>query len=538
MASTFHHNGHDDVIVDILQGRERIVSYPATSQFDGHANSTCGLAAMNFARVFFELLHNHGQERLIDVLRAITSEEIIADIIYISSGWSSDLHLDVEDIQSVPPFDKALNHVSTRHGVPDAGYFTRTLQEMHALGSSAAVIITRPPETIACAKITGLGLDIFMIFDSHPRPNHPSGAGVILSTSIDHVVAHLISIFHTMTVDEHFLSESDSQSETQLLNNVSSHIFVSNGPPGDVRDVRRSAIESGLAILGLQAEIIGLKQQNARLISENEILGGDAECLEGTLSVQETTAGPSRLAPLFRQRAFGPRSRENHSTASPGVELELQQFFEDMHMPLDVAAVASATLNFSCAICMDEQPVDNTVELDCNHPICRDCVRGHVCAKIEEHRFPVLCPVCMTEQNDRPGVISGLVVQLIGVDEQQYAIWEEMELGQHSVLIHCRQCGRSVPVDKQEHEASQTLICPLPNCNHRWCKACQQPTPINSAPHSCDGIAELDNLMTQQGWKYCPNCRTPVERDGGCRHMTVRDILTSIFKINSTSTSC
>ena len=41
---------------------------------------------------------------------------------------------------------------------------------------------------------------------------------------------------------------------------------------------------------------------------------------------------------------------------------------------------------------------------------------------------------------DRPPlVISGLVVQLIGVDEQQYAIWEEMELGQHSVLIHCRQ---------------------------------------------------------------------------------------------------
>ncbi|OJA14482.1 hypothetical protein AZE42_06072 [Rhizopogon vesiculosus] len=428
MASTFHHNGHDDVIVDILQGRERIVSYPATSQSDGHTNSTCGLAAMNFARVFFELLHNHGQERFIDVLRVITSEEIIADVIYISSGWPSDLHLDVEDIQRVPPFDKALNHVSTRHGVPDAGYFTRTLQEMQTLGSSAAVIITRPPETIACAKITGLGLDVFMIFDSHPRPNYPSGAGVILSASIDHVVAHLISIFHTTMT-----------SETQLLNNVSSRIFVSNGLPGDVRDVRRSAIESGLAILSLQAEIVGLKQQNARLISENEILGGDVECLEGTLIVQETTAGPSRLAPLFHQRAFGPRSRENHSTASPGVELELQQSFENMHMQLDEAAVASATLNFSCAICMDEQPVDNTVELDCNHPICRDCVRGHVCAKIEEHRFPVLCPVCMTEQNDRPGVISGLVVQLIGVDEQQYAIWEEMELGQHSVLIHCRQ---------------------------------------------------------------------------------------------------
>lgn len=35
-------------------------------------------------------------------------------------------------------------------------------------------------------------------------------------------------------------------------------------------------------------------------------------------------------------------------------------------------------------------------------------------------------------------VISGLVIQLIGINEEQYAIWEEMELSQHSVLIHCR----------------------------------------------------------------------------------------------------
>jgi hypothetical protein len=34
--------------------------------------------------------------------------------------------------------------------------------------------------------------------------------------------------------------------------------------------------------------------------------------------------------------------------------------------------------------------------------------------------------------------ISGLLVQQIGVDERQYAIWEEMELSQLSVLLHCR----------------------------------------------------------------------------------------------------
>jgi len=77
--------------------------------------------------------------------------------------------------------------------------------------------------------------------------------------------------------------------------------------------------------------------------------------------------------------------------------LQLQRSFENE------TAAASTSHDFSCAICLDEHPVNNRVDLDCYHAICRDCTRGHVCAKIEEHSFPVFCPVCMMEQNDRPG---------------------------------------------------------------------------------------------------------------------------------------
>jgi len=52
---------------------------------------------------------------------------------------------------------------------------------------------------------------------------------------------------------------------------------------------------------------------------------------------------------------------------------------------------------------MEEQPIDNSVELDCDHPLCRECVRGHICSKIDEHRFPVFCPVCMAERSVQPG---------------------------------------------------------------------------------------------------------------------------------------
>jgi hypothetical protein len=183
--------------------------------------------------------------------------------------------------------------------------FGNVLRDMQTPRSSSAVIIVRSPETIACAKITAsLEKDIFLIFDSRPRPSYPFGAGLILNTSIDQAVARLQTLFPTVGT---FLSESDL-GRARLLNNVSSHIFLSNRPAPSLRQAHRS------------------HQQNS-----------------------------------------SPRSRY-HPTAS------------------------RTSTSFSCAICMDEHPMDNTVELDCDHQICRDCIRGHIRAKIEERRFQCSAP--------------------------------------------------------------------------------------------------------------------------------------------------
>jgi len=322
---------------------------------------------------------------------------------------------------------------------------------MQTLSSAATVIITRPPDIIACTKIKGSGMDVFLIFDSHPHPwIYPSGVGLILSTSIDKAATRLASILST--ADDYLLSQSGLQWQAPIINDVSGHVFVSNVPPGGMGDIQQSVIESQLAVLRLQAEVAGLKQQNARLTSENETLEGDVQHLKDALSVERTKvtslqasseitqsrnvqpisarptnaiAEPSWLARHFLRRKSGSQSQRHYSSPPPSVPwhdglsgipweaeslsaaLELQRSFdvEDMQLREQMQALTSKTpLNFSCTICMEEQPVDNSVELDCNHAICRACVRGHVCSKIEEHRFPILCPVCMTEQNNcRPG---------------------------------------------------------------------------------------------------------------------------------------
>ena len=104
-------------------------------------------------------------------------------------------------------------------------------------------------------------------------------------------------------------------------------------------------------------------------------------------------------------------------------------------------------------------------------------------------------------------------------------------------------CQRSMFVARDEHEKVDVITCPLPNCSHKWCKKCQKSGDFGGLKHSC-GTEELDDLMKEKGWKYCPSespsahchfsssnyffsslslaCKTPIEKITGCSHMFVR----------------
>jgi len=107
--------------------------------------------------------------------------------------------------------------------------------------------------------------------------------------------------------------------------------------------------------------------------------------------------------------------------------------------------------------------------------------------------------------------------------------------------LHFDSCKEGMFVDKAEYEATEVITCPLRGCNCTWCKACHREIDITGPKHSCDGTSELDHLVKQEGWKYCPGkfdqhwmspgpemftrsllgCKVPVQKNGGCNHMLV-----------------
>ncbi|KAH7920858.1 hypothetical protein BV22DRAFT_1073245 [Leucogyrophana mollusca] len=458
---------------------------------------------------------------------------------------------------------------------------------MQSIASSTLAVITRPPEIIACLKLATFATDVFVIFDSHPRPDHPGGAALILNTSIAHTATRLASI---LPVDNRMLSEEDLQWQAQLLANFSAHIFVPKNPDTSPEGMTQAVVESSLEVLSLQAEVAELKRKSSALASDNQRLEKGAEQLEDALvegqrkkndlqhkidleakfsqkgsnrpGIVNAVAGPSGLPynhsgtldseagqgpsdcwpclppPQHLMRA--PHNRQQADDAAPAEPMQLDPIGADesaklafrlqcdfdredssLRLQMEQLAKTSQSL-FQCGICFEEQPEDFVIRLEaCGHPFCRPCARSYIAGKLDEHRFPILCPTCSAEkcQND-PGAVTGLLLQQIGITEHQFAVWLEMEMVRFSVLLHCRGCKRSAFVDRQDHDATLTLACPLPNCDYVWCKACQRSITTGGPEHSCDGSSELDHLMKQSGWKYCPSCRTPIQKAMGCNHMT------------------
>jgi hypothetical protein len=132
-------------------------------------------------------------------------------------------------------------------------------------------MITRPPEIVACLKIPTSEGDVFLIFDSHIRPNHPFGAAFILNTSMDATAVYLAALFK---VDKHS-SDRDIprqfQWQVDLMSHFSGHILVSKQyDVNDQKNANQTLLEPSMMILKLNAELAAMKSENSFLSSELE----------------------------------------------------------------------------------------------------------------------------------------------------------------------------------------------------------------------------------------------------------------------------
>ena len=340
-------------------------------------------------------------------------------------------------------------------------------RELCNIDTSAVAIITRPPEIIACLKLRLRSRTVFIIFDSHPRPSYPNGAGMMISPSIEGTARRLTELLPTVDLRDSFL-----QWQAQLLGNYSGHVFVPHGIEMSTPTLWQAVLESSLAQLSMQAELANLRSQNDLLKSEQERL--ESEIREAQVrnrqqerriqQLESPTSNPRYYRPSTPPRqssssssstrfSYHPSSSKASTSPSPSTStftsssagtgigrtlgrhgspptppvdredslmyaMRLQHEYDNEDRALSVQRTQlsrSAQRLFECSICMEEMPVDSIARIDsCGHTFCRECLRGHVSARIDEHRFPVLCPTCTANKGKGKGKAGGTYCSVLG----------------------------------------------------------------------------------------------------------------------------
>ncbi|KAI0723138.1 hypothetical protein C8Q76DRAFT_721731 [Earliella scabrosa] len=480
------------------------------------------------------------------------NHRLLEDILQPCLTWSSSTHLAVDEIHKAPIFRKSLTAVHSDYGRPTFGFFKELIstatEYSRRLSASSCAIITRPPEIIACFCITDAPADLYVIFDSHPRPEkHPHGAAFIFKNSIEATAEYLTNL---LRYDKDLLADNTVQWQAQLLAHVSGDVFVANDAIRSDAQWADAALDASLQALGLQAHVCELESKNQNLEENTKRLNDEVSDLDDKLLQLEdelkrlkrqresrrktngTTghrtplrAGPSTCPIDTRISRHASQSTVDGNTIDP-FAAQLQWDFDEENRQLErqyqYLQVTQPTF-FDCGVCLERYQEDFVARvMPCDHVYCRPCLQGWVVSKIEEHRYPILCPTCTVDEARKsdPSEIDNMLVQQLGLTDKQYDVFSEMQLAPFSTIIHCRKCTHTIFVDKAEYQATKIIVCPLPGCCYAWCKICSQEVEVGGPQHSCDGSSELNHLMKARGWKYCPGCQTPAEKIDGCNYIS------------------
>ena len=165
---------------------------------------------------------------------------------------------------------------------------------------------------------------------------------------------------------------------------------------------------------------------------------------------------------------------------------------------------------FECMGCRDGFRWADTTQLECGHGYCEPCLRAFIMAGVANRDLVLVPPRCCGTAVPF-GVIACTLTEA------------EMEDFQHAELekatkdkTYCANpdCGRFIaPANIVAGEA----ICS--RCQARTCAVCKNVGHEGDCPEDPDIQATLD-LGTENKWQRCFSCRSLVEIDWGCNHMT------------------
>ncbi|KAI0089503.1 hypothetical protein BDY19DRAFT_107788 [Irpex rosettiformis] len=171
----------------------------------------------------------------------------------------------------------------------------------------------------------------------------------------------------------------------------------------------------------------------------------------------------------------------------------------------------------SCPICLDK--VSLPVTLDCGHTWCKNCLTSYLLAAIDTKSFPLNCLGSGARCSSQ--IPLKIAHRLLSSEDFQRVIHASFLAYIHSrpsefhycPTPDCQQVYRTAPPDTVlQCPSCLVRICGNCHIEHHEGKRCPDP--------------EKEELRLFEEWsvgrdvKRCPGCKTFIEREAGCNHMT------------------
>lgn len=180
-------------------------------------------------------------------------------------------------------------------------------------------------------------------------------------------------------------------------------------------------------------------------------------------------------------------------------------------------------------ICDETLPADKTFALACGHRYCKDCWRDYLEIKIKDG------PACVTARCPSPrckAIVHESVFKTL-VDAPSYERYSHFFMRSfvenNDYVKWCPAPGCSYAVRSESAHRKRPIQCV---CGFRFCFQCSDTEVGDHAPAPCEQVRkwkkkaneESENVKWMlQNTKKCPKCRSPIEKNGGCMHMTCRN---------------
>jgi len=154
-----------------------------------------------------------------------------------------------------------------------------------------AAVVTRSPEILVCLKIptNSPNNNFFIVFDSHPRQNHPLGSGMIVCSSVDATAAYLEE---TLGIDS-AISHDVGNYQAMLLGQFSGHILLAKSH-NDAISIDTLLMKASVDVLNMKGELAEVRQRESDLWSRNEELLARVYLLEHQLQIARSQSGSSK----------------------------------------------------------------------------------------------------------------------------------------------------------------------------------------------------------------------------------------------------